>query len=110
MSGGYHAPDTIKAGTRCPVQPTGDRDFDKDVSLPGVHRMAFRAAMAAGYIIWEHPVRPGADRSHALWTDKAAKQADYALSRHGHAPRPATPPRRAPRPAPSPQYGLTPGE
>ncbi len=100
MTDGHHAPDTIKAGTRCPVQPTGDRDFTKRVSVNG-STMTFRQAQLAEFLVWEHPVQLGTERSFAIWTDKAA-----AHNRTAHTAPPSAPPRRAP----SPQYGLTPGE
>lgn len=71
----------LRAGDRCPVQPIGDRDFGRDVGLPGVQHMTFRAAMQAGYIKWSHPVVLGTERSYALWTAKAAEQAEYVQGR-----------------------------
>ncbi len=101
MSGGYHGQDTIRAGDRCPIQPTGERDFTKLVSINGT-RMTFRQAQLAGFLEWEHPVPLGTERSFAIWTPKA----EAHNRRTVHTAPPSAPPRRAPRP----QYGLTPGE
>ncbi len=100
MTGGHHAPDTIKAGTRCPVQPTGDRDFTKLVFINGT-RMTFRQAQLAGFLEWEHPVQLGTERSYALWTPKAEAHNRTVV----HAPRPAAP-SRASRLMTGPAYGL----
>ncbi len=105
MIGGQHGQDTIKAGDRCSIQPTGDRDFDKEVLINGT-RMTFRQAQLGGFLKWQHSVPLGADRSYAVYTEKAA-----ALNRTVHTSRrPATPPSRAARLMTGPAYGLQRGE
>lgn len=101
MTGGYHGRDTIKAGDRCPIQPTGDRDFTKRVNVNG-STMTFRQAQLAGFLEWEHPVPLGTERSYALWTPKAEGHNRTVV----HAPLPATPPSRAARFMTGPAYGL----
>ena len=99
--GGHHSAEVIKAGDRCPVQPTDGQDFTKRVSVNG-STMTFQDAQLAGFLTWQFPVPVGTERAWALWTPKAE-----AHNRTVHTSRcPPTPPSRAARLMTGPAYGL----